>query len=178
VRLDISFAGDARYTLASSSEAVTVLRRLSLLTLEPVAVNALDVFTATATLTDKVDTLAYAPGRNIIFHFAGSSLTAVTDAGGLTGSDSIAISVIGSSAEEILLSVKTYKVKNVKYADLAWSGTTAAETDVRRDGSIIATTANDGSYTDGPLDKSIKKATYQVCEAGKEACSNPVTVSW
>lgn len=105
-------------------------------------------------------------------------IAAVTDAGGLTGSDSIAISVIGSSAEEILLSVKAYKVKNVKYADLAWSGTTAAETDVRRDGSIIATTANDGSYTDGPIDKSIKKATYQVCEAGTEACSNPVTVSW
>ncbi|PKM97916.1 MAG: hypothetical protein CVU79_05945 [Elusimicrobia bacterium HGW-Elusimicrobia-3] len=83
VRLDISFAGDARYTLAASTAAVTVLRRLSLLTLEPIAVNALDVFTATATLTDKVDTGAYAPGRDVIFHFAGTSVTAVTDAGGI-----------------------------------------------------------------------------------------------
>ena len=83
VRLDISFAGDERYALASSSAAVTVLRRLSLLTLEPITANALDVFTATATLTDKVDTGAYAPGRDVIFHFAGTSVTAVTDAGGI-----------------------------------------------------------------------------------------------
>ncbi|MGD9643085.1 MAG: Ig-like domain repeat protein [Elusimicrobiales bacterium] len=80
VRLNVSFEGDARYTAAVSSAAVTVLRRLSLLTLEPVAVNALDVFTATATLTDKVDPGAYAPGRDVIFHFAGTSVTAVTDA--------------------------------------------------------------------------------------------------
>ncbi|HAN03905.1 MAG: hypothetical protein A2X29_02055 [Elusimicrobia bacterium GWA2_64_40] len=82
VRLDISFAGDARYTAASSSEAVTVLRRLSLLTLEPLTANALDIFTATATLTDKADG-TYAPGRDVIFHFAGTSVTAVTDAGGI-----------------------------------------------------------------------------------------------
>lgn len=92
-RLDISFAGDARYTLAASSAAVTVLRRLSLLTLEPIAVNALDVFTATATLTDKVDLGAYAAGRDVIFHFAGASVTAVTDAlGGASASFSAPLS--------------------------------------------------------------------------------------
>lgn len=82
-RIDISFAGDLRYTADSSSETVTVLRRLSMITLEPVSVRALDVVTATATLSDKVQPGVYAPGRAIAFTFRSQSLDRVTDAGGI-----------------------------------------------------------------------------------------------
>jgi subtilisin family serine protease len=105
----------------------------------------------------------------------------VTDTGGLTDSDSISITVGGGgSGGEFTLTVIPRKVKAAKYADLKWSGTTAGFVDVWRDNSKIASsTPNDNEYTDGPLGKAVKSATYKVCEANSTStCSNPVTVSW
>ncbi|MBC2711500.1 MAG: BACON domain-containing protein [Desulfosarcina sp.] len=75
------------------------------------------------------------------------------------------------------LSVYAYKIKNYKYADLTWSGANSTSVDVYRDGSIIATTPNDGAYTHGPFSEG-PPATYQTCEAGTSICSNMVPVSW
>jgi len=75
------------------------------------------------------------------------------------------------------LSVYAYKIKKDKYVDLTWSGANSTSVDVYRDGSIIATTPNDGAYTHGPFSAG-DPATYQLCEAGKSICSNMVTVSW
>jgi len=75
------------------------------------------------------------------------------------------------------LSVYAYKIKKDKYADLTWSGANSTSVDVYHDGSIIATTPNDGAYTHGPIETKTP-ATYQLCEAGKSICSNMVTVSW
>jgi hypothetical protein len=75
------------------------------------------------------------------------------------------------------LSVYTYKIKKNKYADLTWSGANSTSVDVYLDGSIIATTPNDGAYTHGPV-KAKTSVTYQLCEAGTSICSNMVTVSW
>ena len=72
----------------------------------------------------------------------------VTDTGGLTGSDST--TVIVAAGSEINLSVRAYKVKNTKYADLTWSGAAVANVDVYRNGIKVATTPNDGAYTDKP----------------------------
>jgi hypothetical protein len=102
----------------------------------------------------------------------------VTDSGGSSGSDSITVTVGGGGGGGFTLSVTAYKVKGNKYADLAWSGATSTNVDVKRNGAVIATTANDGAYTDGPLGKGGGSATYQVCEAGTSTCSNTVTVSW
>ena len=103
----------------------------------------------------------------------------VTDLDGSAGSDSVTITVTASTGGGISLSVTAYKVKGVKYADLTWSGATSQNNvDVFRNGSSIATTANDGAYTDGPLGKGGGSATYKVCEAGTTTCSNEVTVSW
>jgi subtilisin len=99
----------------------------------------------------------------------------VTDSGGSSGSDSITVTVGGGG---FTLSVTAYKVRGDKYADLAWSGATSTNVDVKRNGAVIATTANDGAYTDGPLGKGGGSATYQVCEAGTNTCSNTVSVSW
>ncbi len=102
----------------------------------------------------------------------------VTDSGGSTGSDSITITVGGGSSGDFTLSVNAYKVRGTQYADLSWSGATSTSVDVYRDGSIVATTDNDGEYTDTTGQKGGGSATYQVCEAGTTTCSNKVTVSW
>ena len=75
------------------------------------------------------------------------------------------------------LSVYTYKIINYKYAYLTWSGANSRSVDLYRDGSIIATTRNDGTYTDGPF-RDGNPATYQLCEAETSICSNMVPVSW
>ncbi len=100
------------------------------------------------------------------------------DSDELAASDSITITVVASSEADITLNVRAYKIKNAKYADLTWSGASSAAVDVFRNESVIATNDIDGAYTDGPLEKLLKSATYKVCKAGTSTCSNPVTVSW
>jgi hypothetical protein len=106
---------------------------------------------------------------------------AVTDSGGLTGSTSIEITVGGGSGgggSSIPLTVNAYKVRGAQYADLAWSGATSTNVDVYRDGGVVATTANDGAYTDVTGQKGGGSHGYKVCEAGTAICSDTVTVSW
>ena len=100
---------------------------------------------------------------------------AVVDSGGLAATDSIAVRVGGGG---IGLSVRAYKVKGVRYADLSWSGATTADVAIYRNGSLVATTPNDSTFTDGPLGKGGGSATYQVCEVGTANCSNSVAVTW
>jgi len=59
-----------------------------------------------------------------------------------------------------------------------WSKATSTNVDIYRNGSLIARTANDGAYTDGPFGKEGGSATYKVCEAGITTCSNIVFVNW
>jgi hypothetical protein len=102
-------------------------------------------------------------------------IASVTDSGGLIGSASVSITVLPVS--QISLSVRAYKMKTNKYADLTWSGAVSANVDVYRNGTRVTTTPNDGAYTDKPP-KSVTSATYKVCEAGTSICSNDATVSW
>ena len=83
VRLDVSFAGDSRYQAASSSAAVEVLRRQSLITFDPAVITAMETLTATATLTDRTDPGAFVNGRELTFSFSGENFLSVTDAGGI-----------------------------------------------------------------------------------------------
>jgi serine protease len=91
-------------------------------------------------------------------------------------------SLSGSTTEppppsgEFTLSVAKSKVKGKNYADLTWSGASTTNVIVNRDGAAIATTANTGSYTDGPLAKG--SYTYQVCNTDGSGCSNSVSVSF
>ena len=59
---------------------------------------------------------------------------------------------------------------------LTWSGATSTKIDVYRNGILIVTTPNDGSYTDSTGDTGRASYKYRVCEAGTETCSNEVTV--
>ena len=70
------------------------------------------------------------------------------------------------------------KVGGINTSRLKWRGATAANIDVYRDGNVIATTANDGSYNDSTGTTGQASFMYKVCEAGIETCSNTVTVNF
>ncbi len=76
------------------------------------------------------------------------------------------------------LSASVFKVKGKVSVDLSWSGATSGNVDIFRNGSKIATTANDGAHTDNTGLKGGGSLTYKVCEAGTSTCSADVTVNF
>jgi hypothetical protein len=70
------------------------------------------------------------------------------------------------------------KVGGIDTARLKWRGATAANLDVYRDGVVVATTPNDGSYDDSTGISGQASFMYQVCDAGTQTCSNTVTVNF
>jgi PKD repeat protein len=102
----------------------------------------------------------------------------VTDDQGATAATAQAITVTAPSTSQIELSASGYKVKGVKRTDLTWTGATSTNVDVYRSGARIATTANDGAYTDNLGTKGSGSYTYKVCEAGTGTCSREVAVTF
>ena len=82
------------------------------------------------------------------------------------------------AAPAITLDTKRRKVAEINTVRLNWSGANSTDIDLYRDSVLIVTTANDGSYTDSTGDTGRARYTYQVCEAGTQACSIEVTVSF
>jgi subtilisin family serine protease len=78
----------------------------------------------------------------------------------------------------ISLTAVGYKVKGVSHVDLSWNGAKSEFVDVRRNGAVTTTTANDGSYTDKLATKGGGSYTYKVCEAATTTCSPEVTVTF
>jgi thermitase len=101
-----------------------------------------------------------------------------TDTAGQTAVDSVTVSVSNGGGHAITLTATGYKVRGLQKVDLAWSGATSTQVDVLRDGQLIATIGNDGSYTDNVDQRGSGSYTYQVCEAGTSICSNQVTVTF
>ena len=94
---------------------------------------------------------------------------------GASCSGTLEVTTIAGSLIE--LNADAYKVKGVQTVDLEWSGASASSVDIRRDGVVIATTANDGAYTDTIGSKGGGSYRYELCESGSSsACSNPLTV--
>jgi N-acetylneuraminic acid mutarotase len=77
----------------------------------------------------------------------------------------------------ITLSAHGRRIQGRHTVDLSWSGANAANIDIYRDGVVIATVPNAGSYKDfiGVRGGNVRY-TYKVCEAGTQTCSNQVTV--
>ena len=79
----------------------------------------------------------------------------------------------------ITLSTRGYRAKNnAPKVDLTWSGSSAANIDVYRNGTRITTTANDGAHTDSLAKGAAGTFTYKVCNAGTTTCSNDSSVSF
>src|SRR5437763_17168224 len=70
------------------------------------------------------------------------------------------------------------KVGGINTSRLKGRGATSNNVDVYRDGNVIATTPNDGSYNDSTGTTGQASFMYKVCEAGTQTCSNTVTVNF
>lgn len=105
------------------------------------------------------------------------SLT-VTDDDGATGSTSQDVTVSDGTSDGITLTATGFKVRGLQKADLEWSGATGTDVEIYRDGNLIATTANDGFFTDDINNRGGGSYTYQVCEVGGSPCSNEATVTF
>jgi hypothetical protein len=78
----------------------------------------------------------------------------------------------------ILLRGQGKKVGGINTSRLKWRGASSSNVDVYRDGTVIATTANDGLYDDSTGSTGQASFMYKVCEAATLTCSNPVTVNF
>ncbi len=68
------------------------------------------------------------------------------------------------------------KVGGINTVRLTWTGAISNNVDVNRNGVVIATVPNTGTYIDSTGDTGRARYTYEVCEAGTSTCSNEVTV--
>ena len=100
----------------------------------------------------------------------------VVDAGGAGANDQVTVTVQSVGGGGVQLSANGYKVKGKHHIDLTWSGASGGSVDVFRNGSFLLSTSNDGAYTDATGNNGGANYTYQVCESGGGACSDPVTV--
>ena len=77
----------------------------------------------------------------------------------------------------ITLSASGRRVQGRHTVDLTWSPVTSANIDIYRNGVVIATVPNNGSYKDfiGVRGGNVRY-TYKVCEAGTGNCSDEVVV--
>jgi hypothetical protein len=78
----------------------------------------------------------------------------------------------------ITLSARGRKINGVNTVRLTWSGAISPNTDVYRDGVVIATVPNTGTYTDSTGTTGRARFAYKVCKAGTQTCSNEVTVKF
>ena len=94
-------------------------------------------------------------------------------------SDSAAriVQVAATVAPSITLSAAAGKYRNDNWVDLQWSGAAGSIVDVYRNGSLLTTTNNNGSYRDSTFSNRDKQLNYRVCEHDTTACSVEVSVS-
>jgi hypothetical protein len=71
-----------------------------------------------------------------------------------------------------------YKEQGLQKADLSWTNATGASIDVVRDDVVVATTENDGNFTDHIDNRGQGSYVYRVCEAGTATCSNEVVLEF
>jgi serine protease len=96
------------------------------------------------------------------------------------------VSLVGSYTDsggtnppvEIDLSVTKRVQRNRGFADLSWTGATTDSVDIYRNGVVLKTTSNNGSYTDNVGKRPSGAYTYEVCDQGTTDCSPAVTVSF
>jgi hypothetical protein len=107
----------------------------------------------------------------------------VTDAGGLTASRQVTVTVTAAPASQPpptgpTLNAKGYKVKGLQKVDLSWSGLASASVDIFRNNQQIGTFANTGVATDALNKKGGGSYSYKACAAGTSDCSNTANVSF
>jgi hypothetical protein len=100
------------------------------------------------------------------------------------GSDELTSGVLSDTTPDappppdMTLSLNGRKVKGQHTVDLSWTGAGTDDVVIFRDGNEVATTTNDGAYTDNIGAKGGATYEYQVCESGGPACSDVQSVSF
>ena len=92
--------------------------------------------------------------------------------------DSNTDSATTDAASAISLILNGYKIKGKHHIDLSWSGTTAVDVDIFRDGALHETVPDTGAFTDATSNKGGRTYEYQVCEAGTANCSELESVTF
>jgi CubicO group peptidase (beta-lactamase class C family) len=98
----------------------------------------------------------------------------VTDDSSATAIAERSVTVAATTA--ITLQARGRKRNGYAYVDLSWSGARGQSVRVFRNGNRVATTANDGAWTDATGRKGTPTFSYRICEVGASVCSNTVTV--
>jgi subtilisin family serine protease len=99
----------------------------------------------------------------------------VTDTNGATNATSHALTV--GPPPDIVLTADGSKTKGIITVNLHWSPTGSGNVDVYRYDSVVATTANDGSYSEQL--RGSGTITYKVCVAGgTSSCSNTISLTF
>jgi PKD repeat protein len=105
----------------------------------------------------------------------------VTDAGGDSDTTSQEVTV-SAGAAGISLSLSPRRVRGQHEVELTWSGAGPGQVTIDRNGSEIATVANnpggDNTFLDRTGGRGRGTYTYQVCEAGSDVCSEEVTTTF
>lgn len=110
----------------------------------------------------------------------------VIDSGGLSASNQATVTVTdrtGSTGSTPTptptLTANGYKSKGWPTAELKWTGfSSTGPVDVYRNGTLLLTTANDGSHTDTINSSRKGSYTYKTCLTGTSTCSNEAFVSF
>jgi aqualysin 1 len=101
----------------------------------------------------------------------------VKNSAGKTAKETKAVSVTAPPPpppEAMTLAAEQRREITGKHVDLSWTGSTAAKVDIFRNGKRLVTTENDGEYSDRFFLPGTY--TYKVCVAGKNTCTNQVSV--
>jgi PKD repeat protein len=77
----------------------------------------------------------------------------------------------GPPPADITLTLNGSKNRGYHVIDLSWSGTTTSSVEIYRDGGLLITVPDSGSYTDNTSNKGARSYTYKVCQAGTSNCS-------
>jgi plastocyanin len=81
-----------------------------------------------------------------------------------------------SAAENIVLTGRAKIIGGIDTSRLTWTGASGSNIDVYRNGNVIATVPNTGSFADSTGVTGRASFTYMVCDAGTNTCSNIVRV--
>ncbi len=133
-------------------------------------------FPGFGSLTGTAPNLTYTPGSDLVGTDSFSFVANDGDADSNTGTISITINPEGGSG--VTLATAGYKVNGVHHADLNWSGAASTNVEIYRDGTLVATTVNDGDHTENIGAKGGSSYAYQVCETGGGACSGIATIAF
>lgn len=82
-----------------------------------------------------------------------------------------------TSGATITLAASRRIERGKNYVDLTWSGAIASTVEIRRNGSVITTTTNDGAHIDA-LNRKTGTFSYQVSHPGGVPASNVVNVTF